>query len=193
MITDNIVIIEKPQNISYERIQKLIHNAHSSNMVKGLVYGTANQSVEQLKKTLEKDAICFVGMDGDKLVATGTVEFRKRSLLFMNFEIACFGLFGVSPEYKGRNLGNRILDKRIEIASAKGYKYMYCSTAEENTIVRHMYEKRGFVKVDYYKAPANNFYSIRYLKWEHNSKLLDFVVCLTYKVRRYYVRRAFKL
>lgn len=193
MDTDSIVIIKKPQNISCESIQELIHTAHKSNVEKGLVYGTANQSVENLKKTLSKDAVCFVALDGDILAATGTVEFRKRSFLFMNFEIACFGLFGVLPKYKGRNLGNRILAKRIEISATRGCKYMYCSTAEDNMIVRHMYEKRGFRRVDYFKAKANNFYSIRYLKWKHDSKLLDLVVDFVYEIRRYYVRQTFKL
>ena len=195
MESDDIVIIKKPETVSYESIQTLLHTAHESNAAKGLVYGTANQTVEQLKNTLSKDSICFIAMNKNgKLVATGSVEFRKRSLLFMNFAIACFGLYGVLPEYKGRKLGNKILDKCIETSLAKGYKYIYCSTAaENNSIVRQMYKKRGFKKMDYFKAKANNFYSVRYLKWEFNSRLLEGIANFVYAIRRFYVRETSKL
>lgn len=189
MGNDNIVIIEKPENISCESLQQLLHTAHQSNAAKGLIYGTANQSVAEWEKILHKNAICFVALDGDKLAGTATLELRKKSLFFINFEIACFGLFGVLPEYKRKHLGDRLLDKCIETYIAKGYKYLYCSTATDNNLfVRNMYEKRGFKKVDFFKAKANNFYSVRYLKWNSESVLLDIIAAFTYNFRRFYVR-----
>ena len=189
MGNDNIVIIKKPDNISCESLQQLLHTAHQSNAAKGLIYGTANQSVAEWEKTLRNNAICFVALDGDKVAGTATLEFRKRNFFFKNFEIACFGLFGVLPEYKGKHLGDKLLDKCIETYNAKGYKYLYCSTAIDNNLfVRNMYEKRGFKKVDFFKAKANNFYSVRYLKWNTESVFLDLIAAFTYNVKKFYVR-----
>ncbi len=39
---DQIIIMEKPETVSYEAIQALIHSAHESNKEKGLKYGTAD-------------------------------------------------------------------------------------------------------------------------------------------------------
>lgn len=193
MKNDNIVIIEKPETVSYESIQTLLHTAHESNASMGLMYGTANQSVEQLKKTLSNNAVCIVALDGDKLIATGTVEFREKRVLFKTFKIACLGLAGVLPEYKGFHIANKVLDKRMEIAAQKGYKYMYASSAEDNIIIRNMLLKRGFKKIDYFRAKSNNFFSVRYLKWPNQFVFINLVLNMLFPVRRFYVRTTQKL
>lgn len=184
----NIIIVENKDRFGYESIQNLLHSAHESNKTKGLVYGVADQSAEKLKVVLNSDAVCFVALDGNKLIGTGTIEFRKKLIFNKVFNIACFGLFGVLEEYKGFNIGGKILDKCIKTAEMKGVRYIYCSTsADNNMIVRKMYIKRGFIKFDFFKAKVNNFYSVRYLKCPYQSGLIELLFNFIYYARKFYV------
>lgn len=45
-------IIKNPENISYEEITELLHNAHQVNVKKGINMLSANQTAEDTKKRL---------------------------------------------------------------------------------------------------------------------------------------------
>ncbi len=148
--------------------------------------------MERLKETLSHNAICLVALDGDTLAATGTLEFRTVHIPFKTFHIAYFGLAAVSPAYKSHHLGSRILDERIRIAEEKGYKLLFTSSAEDNEIIRKMFLKRGFKKVNYKVTANNNFYTVQYMKWPHQSKIADAAVSAFFHVKRTFVRLFYK-
>jgi GNAT superfamily N-acetyltransferase len=186
------VIIEKPDSISYEQIQATIHSAHESNKEKGLNYGVADQSSDYLKKDIDKNSICYVAMDGDKIAGTCTMTIRTKKLLFIKVKMAYLQFFAVSPEYKGHHLGARLFDHRMQEAKRLGYKYLYGNSAEDNLIIRHIYLQRGFLKAYYAKSKRNNFFAVGYLKTPYNnSKLFRGLVNLYFNRNRKKIRRKY--
>lgn len=190
---DNIVIIEKPDSISYEQIQATIHSAHDSNKKKGLNYRTADLTAEELEKELGKNSVCYVAMDGDNVAGTITAQYKRKKKAGLSVNYACIGYLGVSPDYKGHHLADRLLDRCIKDIEDRGVKFMYSSTAEKNEIIYHMFTKRGFVKAKYFKTRENNFYSVIYLKTPFNSKPVNGMIGIYYNRERKKVRNRHKL
>lgn len=192
MMKNHIQIIEKPESVSWEEIQSLLHRAHESNKKIGLNYATADQSAERLKAKIGDKGICLVAFDGDKLVGTGTVDFRILNKWYHKGEAAHLGFLGVVPEYKGRHLGLRLAEARWECAKEYGMKVIYTSSAEGNLIVRNLNIKNGFKKVDYYAYKSNNFYSVVYAKWLDGCPFSDAYINFRYNLRRAYIRLRYK-
>lgn len=183
---DNIVIIEKPDSISYEQIQALLHSAHGSNKEKGMKYGVADQSIEELEKELKKNTICYVAMDGEKMVGTMSFRYARKRKAFLRINSVYMQLLGVSPDCKGHHIADRLWDRGIKDAEEKGYKIFYGFPAEDNLIIHHMYLKRGFVKASYTKYPRNNFFSVGFIRTPY--KLVNKVLASRYEEIRKKVR-----
>ena len=62
-----------------------------------------------------------------------------------NNEVATLHLLAVCPEYRGRSLGNTILELACEQAKQQGKKAMRLDVLESNLPAQRMYEKAGFV------------------------------------------------
>ncbi len=70
---EKIEIIEKPDNISYERIHDLLWRANESNRRDGFILRTSNLSGEQIEETIRKEGSeghCFVALYNKKQVGT---------------------------------------------------------------------------------------------------------------------------
>lgn len=65
-------------------------------------------------------------------------------------------LFAVSPEYRGRGVGTRLLDRFAECAKARGAKRLLLEMRRGNT-AESVYRRMGFepigVRPNYYRAP----------------------------------------
>ena len=180
-----VVIIEKSPNVSYEEIQKLLHDAHQSNVKNNLIYATANQSVEKLKEKIG-DGVCLVALYDGHLAGTVTMSFRELSYWYFSGEVAIIKLLGVSPEYKGKNISSLLVKECIKIASERKLRIIVSDSAEKNTIIKNLYYKHGFLRVDVCKYAANNFYSAVYAKWI-NEKAPNKLYCKL----RYYLKKIF--
>ena len=191
MTEHGITIIPKPENISYEMLQDLLNKAHNSNKAKGLLYATANQTVEKLKEKIG-DGICLVALCDGVLAGTATISFRKLNYWYHNGPVATLKLLGVSPEYKGLHLGSLLLKKRIEIAKERNIDVIVTDSAEQNVIVLDSCLKRGFRKVDYCVYPGNNFYTVVYVKWTKACPHSKLSCWLHFHLKRLYIRLKYK-
>lgn len=89
VIDGGIRIMPKPDFVTYEQIQECLNKAHQVNSIKGLVYATAHQTVEDLKAKL-KDAVTYVALNSEnQVVTTASVQFRKISHWYHNGDIHC--------------------------------------------------------------------------------------------------------
>jgi len=61
-----------------------------------------------------------------------------------NDEVATLHLLAVRPKYRGRALGNTILEQAVGLARRNGKKALRLDTLESNLPARRMYEKAGF-------------------------------------------------
>lgn len=59
-------------------------------------------------------------------------------------EVAVLHLLAVCPAYRGKYLGNVIIDQAMEITAGKGKKALRVDTLKDNIPAQQMYERAGF-------------------------------------------------
>ena len=62
-----------------------------------------------------------------------------------NDQVATLHLLAVCPEYRGRTLGNTILELAGELAKQQGKRAIRLDVLESNHPARHLCEKNGFI------------------------------------------------
>ena len=62
-----------------------------------------------------------------------------------NDQVATLHLLAVCPEYRGRTLGNTILELAGELAKQQGKRAIRLDVLESNHPAQHLYEKNGFI------------------------------------------------
>ena len=62
-----------------------------------------------------------------------------------NDQVATLHLLAVCPEYRGRSLGNTILELAGELAKQQGKRAIRLDVLESNRPARHLYEQNGFI------------------------------------------------
>lgn len=171
-LQDDVDVIVKNGGVTYEQIQQLLNMAHKENESCGLIYATANQTVEKLISKIG-DGICFValkqdGLGNKKLVGTCTLEERLLRYWYIGDDIdpvLLLKLVGVHPNFKGMGIGGKLMECCIRYAKNHGYKMIVTDSAEENLSFRKLVERFGFLEVDCVKYAANSFISTVYAKW----------------------------
>lgn len=156
-ISDKIVVIPKPDYISWESITDLLHLAYKERSDEGLHYGASTQSVE---KTIERvgNGICFVALKGGDLIGTA-------SLIIFNDKGRQNGYFiqnGVHPNYKRLGIGSKLRDASIDFAKLNNFQAVYCDTAIQARSVVNWYLKAGWQKVAYCSHRDTNYYSVQF-------------------------------
>ena len=74
---EKIVVMPKPDWISWDDIHQLLLSAHKKNIDKGIVMGTSQLSGLELEKRVGELGRCFVALADDTLVGTTSVGFFK--------------------------------------------------------------------------------------------------------------------
>ncbi len=165
---NQISILKKDDSVSYESIQSLLTLSHAENIKHGLVYATASQSVDTLKKKIG-DGQCFVAKNSDGAVV-GTCTVEKRTICYWYVggkeqPVLLVKLLAVHPDYKGYQIGKRLLQACIDYAKEHNDSLMVIDSAEQNIALRNLVSRFNFYAVDCCKYPANNFISTVYAKW----------------------------
>lgn len=161
-----IQIMEKPDWVSWEEIHDIIYAAHESNREKGLDIRNAHLSGDELKESLGPEGVCFVALDGDKVVATSSVAFHTLNTWYCRGQKVGYGtLSAVLPEYKGKHLFTELEKVRIEYARKKGCPGFYVKTAEDNTKRRSIAKKDGYFEVAIGRTSFNPHNYLTIYKW----------------------------
>ncbi len=189
---DDLEIKVKDGEVTYESIQSLLNMAHKGNSSSGLIYATANQTVDKLISKIAKGT-CFValehiGSENKKLVGTCTLEERMLNYWYIGENrdpILLLKLVGVHPDRKGTGVGGKLIDHCLSYAKDHGYRMIVTDSAEENLSFRRLMHRSGFKEVDCVKYAANNFISTVYARWiEEECPWSEDV-----RMARYYSRR----
>ncbi|MCB0169859.1 MAG: GNAT family N-acetyltransferase [Anaerolineae bacterium] len=99
------------------------------------------EQIEQLVRyNIERNAIHFVAVDGDKMV--GWCDIRPYTLPGMTHS----GELGMAvvAAYRGRGLGHRLLEATVNQALADGLSRIELEVFASNRIAKALYEKLGF-------------------------------------------------
>ena len=91
---------------------------------------------------IEKDAVQFVALDGERVVGWADILPDWAHALAHRGHLG----MGVLPEYRGRGLGTRLLSACIAKATAKGLTRIELETRIDNTAAIGLYRKSGFIE-----------------------------------------------
>jgi ribosomal protein S18 acetylase RimI-like enzyme len=93
-----------------------------------------------------QDMICLIAEDDNTpvgYVAAKPKEFSYRLSKYLEIEN-----MGVSPNYRSKGIGSRLIKKVLELAKKKGFQKIYVSAYSNNVKAIDFYEKNGFKKID---------------------------------------------
>ena len=175
-MAEEIRIIEKPEEISFDEIREVLWQANEKNRQDGFYLTTAQMSGEKLKERLGEGGQCFVAMaqesgaDGTessqgRLVGTISARFLNRRTWYAHERVVDYMLAGVIPEYQGRHINTMLAEKVFEFAKENGCGIVELDTAISNKHAIAVYEHQGFDFVGYKANPGGDHYSVIMAKW----------------------------
>lgn len=162
---DEITIVKKPDNISYEVIRDVMQAAHAVHHAKGIFMRVPEMSAEELEKRIGKDGVCYVALKDGKVVGTVAYRYKNIKKWYHSGRIMEATMLSVLPSFQGMHLFARLHNTWEEEAVQQNLEAVTLSTAEMNTIVADFVTKRGFIKVGY--KWNRDHYSVYFVKWLH--------------------------
>lgn len=186
------IIVEKPENISYETIHDVLYSAHEENRKKGSIMTTSLLSGEQLKKRIGAHGKCWVVIDDEKVVGTASVRYVQRNNWYAKGMIPDYILVGVIPEYQGRGISRRLVEEVFNFAKENGNQVIELDTAENNVHAIEVYKHQGFRLVSY-KAPRADHYSVVMVKWIEGCPYSEIYCKFRFNLTRLLVRLRYKV
>ena len=164
MDRNEIVVLEKPENVSWDEISSVLKQAHAENVKNGIVLPYPALPPEELyAKTEGRGGKLFVAMHNGKVVGTGAVAIIEKQFWCGKGKYAyCF--FGAMlPNYEGKGVYRRIVETREKYAATQGVSRMMFDTDERNKRVIDIALKNGYKKVEYRVREGHN--SVVLVKW----------------------------
>lgn len=191
---DDLLIVEKPNSISYEDIQNILRRAHSVNKEKGMNFLTADQSVDRLIERLSNNGKCYVVLTQEgKLVGTNSVTEKIINKWYFKGRIAYFELTGLDPQYQGKHIGSQMYRIGLKDVERRGLSICGSNTAENNMPQRQLFESKGFKLVGYRASVGKNYYTVDYVKWMGKCPYEDNYIKLRAFLSKIYIKVRFKV
>ena len=158
MNNNDVIILPKSENISWESITDLMHLSFKERANEGLIYGALHQTAEQTKERVG-DGICLVALLNGNLVGTGTVRFFQ----YNKKRIGKLSQVAVHPDYKKQGIGSLLRAYRVDLCRKQtDIDAVYCDTSEKATTVINWYLKAGWQKIGYLSHEGTNYYSVKF-------------------------------
>lgn len=162
----SVTIIEKPDSVSYDEIASVLHDAHKSNIEKGMHFSAAAQSGDEIRKHLHGSGRFYIAAIGNAVVGVGAVRFRQIDKWFHQGYCADIVSVGIRSAYKGQGI-SKLLFSKLEQEAFKECGIVIMNTAEHNEIMLSSRLHDGWCFVDYLSHKGTDFYSIMLAKWKN--------------------------
>ncbi len=188
----DITVIEKPENVSYQKIKEILIAAHQQNFEKGIVLHTTELSPEELEKRVGKNGKTFIALDNGKIVGTASYRIREQHKWYVNGNVVDEILVGVIPESKGKHVYSHLYDCIEKEAIEGGYDQIIFSTAEKNINKQQIGLKKGFYYVNYFVAEDNDHYSVIMSKWLNGCPFSKQKLRRKYLLKKGYIKLRYK-
>lgn len=164
---ENIKFIQRPDSVSWDEIHAVLYAAHSVNLAEGFCQATGNLSGKDLADTVG-NGVCFIAMDGDKVIGTASVKKRSLSTWFSRGDTAYFMAAGVLPEYQGKGVYKTLNNLREAYVKEQNIAVSYCLTHEKNVKIQNFFIKHlGFKKAGYIAPRGLDYFSILMVRWDN--------------------------
>lgn len=163
-LIDNLIIIPKPNYISWEDITTLLHLGYAERAEEGLQYSATDQSVQ---KTIERvdNGICLVALLNGELVATESYKLvekknLKRKRWFYDNNYYYLHSLSVHPNFKKKGIGLKIRNVIRDEAIKNNISSLISDTSEHAGWLIDWYSRLGHKKVGYVSHFGTNYYSV---------------------------------
>lgn len=182
-----VIVIEKPDYVSWNDIQKCVWEAHEVNRSKGIIMGNSKLLGEEIKRCIGEKGKMFVALVEGKVVGTGAVIKKKVSLWCGKkddeYAYMCFAT--VLPQYCGLGIYKKIALLCESLALSWGVDKILGDTHELNDNMLVMVRKNGSKFVDY--KVCKDHFNVVFVKWLGScpySRLRCFLMFLIFKYGR---------
>ncbi len=188
----DIIVCEKPDEISFEEIRELLHSAHSINQgEKGFHVGILNKSADELEKHIGENGKCFVALEGDKLIGTMSYRIVERNYWCAKGRMIDRMMVAVHPDYMRRHISSMLFSAILEDIKEHGFNYVETRTAEKNKAMRKVCENEGFRYIGF-SVPKTDHYNVVMLKWLNGCPYPKWVTNIQFGVRKIILKLKYK-
>lgn len=158
-------IEEKTEAVSFEQIAEVLHDAHRSNIEKGMRFASAFITGEEIREEVGEEGTIYLIRQEAEIAAVGAIKYRQWNKWFCK-DTLCGNIFlvGVREKYKGYGLSKMMYHKLEEIIFQK-CEIATMNTAVNNTIMLQSRLHDGWRYVDFFSHKGVDFYSIMLAKW----------------------------
>lgn len=150
MGNSEIIVVPKPNSMTWEAIARFLQEAFQGEVKKGIIYTLSTLSAKKYVERI-KNSICFVALENDILKGAACYEWKGKDLYWV--------VVGVAQDCRGKGVAKALLQEGIELGKKEKAKSLTLYTASRASTVR-FYENLGFRKIGYESFPATNTYSI---------------------------------
>ena len=180
----NFSMEEKTEAVSFEQIAEVLHDAHQSNIEKGMQFASAFVTGEESREKVGKDGVIYLIREKNEIAAVGAIKYRQWNKWFCK-DTLCGDilLVGVREKYKGYGLSKMMYHKLEEIIFQK-CEIATMNTAVNNTIMLQSRHHDGWRYVDFFSHKGVNFYSIMLAKWRDQCPYSDRECRYRYLIRK---------
>lgn len=182
--TKDIIVCDKPDEISYKEINTCLQSAYRIWKEKGVDFGVLSQDAEATEKRIE-GGYCLTALYKGELVGTVSYQITDDNGIY-------FFMLGVDERYKNNGIAKLLLKQLEKIALEKGYKYIIADTSEKaDWLLKWYCGKMGFNKYTVFKYQNKDYRSISFKKYLSMFKPVEKVWCLFHyalSILYYYVK-----
>ena len=164
MSRSEIVIVERPESVSWEQISALLQKAHAQNVANGIKLRYPFLPPEELEaKTEGAGGKVLVALKGDELVGVGAVKVVNMDLWCGGGQYAYCFLDAVLPDFAGQGIYRRISEEQERLARKWGVNRMLFDSHEGNKRIQEISRKNGYRLVEF--RVRENYNSVIMVKW----------------------------
>ena len=158
-----IIVVKKPDWVSWDTIHDVLEEAHKVNKKKGFEMINSHLTGEKIKNKVG-EGICAVALDGDKVVGTSSVSILKGDRWYSKGKkVAHLCLTGILKRYQGCGIKEMLNKFCWDYAKEIDAYIVQANTAEMNITVRK--EKGDMIDVCYEVFPKTDYYSVFFAYW----------------------------
>lgn len=158
----NIVICHKADNISWEDLANLLHEAFQERLQQGLQFICSSITAAQLERECE-GCVVLVAIDEDTNALAGTVSIKLNDIDSSEPWAYHFNL-AVSPAYKHCGIATRLFEEFQSVVQSQGCHYIISDTAVDAKSSVDWHLKNGFRIIKLHSFAETNYYSYVFRK-----------------------------
>ena len=179
-------IIEKPDRISYDEIADVLHDAHRSNISRGMNFLASKQTGAEIEKRFGDNGKFFTAITDDNQIAgVGAVTLHQscKGWYGKNQPYSKITMVGVPEKYKGHGISSALY-REMEKYGFSVFDLMVMNTAKDNYIVLDSNARHGWKYVDYKSFSQTDYYSPCMAKWKDGCPYSDSYCKIMYTYRK---------